>query len=332
MTLKLYEQNEFRGKIFLEDTLAQAPRVVAPEAIIYLSDAKSYTSIVDVYSYSTKADKEGIFDLVYQPVNKEDVFLTGKYTNAGGIPFENYYKLSDLPKANGEIELLLRPRYPKGVLKVWLKDKNPGGVPIVGADVYLFANKEQAATIKDATPQGSIQKSTTNSQGVAVLYNLELGKYYVIAKSTGVESYSLTKLDSVTISDVVTTNYPKTINYRALQYPDPPMTKSSILVTVKENNAASPLTDFQVYLFTSQSQAMTINDTEVKGYIQVVSTNSSGMATLKNIDVGTYYIAVRGAIGGNPKATSGPRKVNVTSGTVRLTHFYSKDIITPYNH
>jgi hypothetical protein len=292
--LKVYKDAEIRGKLILEDNLTGISGAIASEGLVYLSKGKSYTTINDDYLYSAKADKDGVFKLLFQPKKQDNVKFTAKYTNSQGILYQEDHDLDSLltVSLDKEMKISLKPVYPKGILKItWTQ----GASPVVGAEVFLFTNEQQAGTIGNATPDGIVQKTTTNLNGIALFYGLDMGTYYVAArtKAGGVIADVAPSKTNLVTSDIE--GDPQLAKSVVLTYPvSIPLQSIDVTVNVGANSTAEPLTRFYVYIFTSKEQAETVADNPVSGYIKKDSTDATGFVSLKNLPKQKYYIGVQG--------------------------------------
>lgn len=296
--LRFYEAGELKGRLILEDTITGISGAIAPEATVYFSEGQPFTSIDENYLYLTKADKDGVFSFPFQPADRKDIVLTGKYAATTGILYQNSFPLNALPAPNekGELEFKLNGHYPGGVLKVTWKENN---VPVVGGEIFVFASESQALAINEDSPQGSVQKGTINENGVAVIYNLSPNTYYVIgrAKRNGVRIPSNIKMQKIEAAD--TKNFPGNMKYVKLNYAAVSQKPTiDVTVNVAGQGSTEPLARFYVYLFTSSDQAATISDEVVKGYIRMDSTDVNGKVSLKKVEKQKFYVGVRGFFGG----------------------------------
>ncbi|SEI40392.1 hypothetical protein SAMN05216327_101278 [Dyadobacter sp. SG02] len=309
--VKFYEEKDLTGRLILKDELTGISGGLASEATVYLS-AGELKSINDKFLYSTKADKEGIFTFSNQPRDQGGVWLTAKYTASNGIVYQKQHALASLPPANavGEMEIKLNPVYPKGVLKVIWKNTDE---PVVGAEVYLFANSNQATTISNETPDGHVQKGTTNANGIALFYGLDVGTYYVAGRTKAGGTIALADPPAVRFETADVDGQTKSEKSVTLAFPDiSPEPSIDVTATI---GAKEPLARFYVYLFTSEEQAKTIHDRRVNGYVMRDSTDVNGTVSLKNLEQKKYYVGIRGLVGGNiPK--SDYRSIVLTGNTV----------------
>lgn len=303
----LYEKNEIEGSVLLTDSFAQSLTAVAPEAMVYLAK----DSLADPYLYMTKADKIGKFSLPHKPTDKVKLYVVAKFTTTAGIPCEGVIDLDSL-KGTLNVEVRLKPLYPGGIIKVLVTDETANKQPVSGADIYIYANNKQAATVRDATPTGFVQKLITNDQGIAFFYNLKANTYYTIGKITNASGTLYTEMDTVTVTDKTKPIDKKTDITTSLSV-QASLPKSSILVSVNDRTTAEPLTGLNIYLFSSRLQAESVKDsTGATGFIQVVKTTPKGKALFQNLDGGTYYIGVNGNL------SAGEKVALVVTNSVKL--------------
>jgi hypothetical protein len=299
--LKLYDEKEVKGKLILEDNVTEVSGAIASEGLVYLSKDKPYESSDDNYLYYVKADKEGVFSLLYQPRKQDDVKFSAKYTSSTGIVYRREYDLTSLLIITQGVEKVigLNPVYPKGILKsTWTEGTSSDVKPIVGAEVFLFANPAQAATIGNATPDGVLQKTTTNAKGIALFYGLDKGDYYVAARTkpggiVAIASPFYTKLVAADVDK--DPQIVKSIMLTSPTVSDLPAIDVSVTTT---NPKTEPITRFYVYLFSSEKQAQTIADDKVSGYIRMDSTDANGYLRIKNLPLKKYYVGVKGFFAG----------------------------------
>ena len=295
--LKLYKEEQLSGKISLEDRLTGVSGAIASEAIVYLSKDNAFKSTNDRYLYNAKADKEGVFTLPYLPDKLGNTRLTAKYTNSTGLLYRQDHNLDSLLKAlNGaSLEIKLNPVYTKGILTAtWTEGQGADVRPVVGAEVYLFKNANQAGTISNATPDGFVQKTATNANGIALFYGLDKGIYYVAARSKpgGVIATVATSPVEFTAAEVDgDPQIVKKVNLINPVIDELPAIDVAIAVT---GPPSEPLARFHVYVFTSKEQAETISDKVVSGYIRKDSTDATGFVRIKNLPKQKYYVGVQG--------------------------------------
>lgn len=260
------------GNVFLEDNLFQTQTEIGSEAAIYISENDD----ADPYLLGVKADKDGNFKFDFQPT-KGKLFLVGKIQKNG-----IWYKGSlDLP--NTKPELKLNPEYPQGRLQVTVNNAN--GI-LKGADVYVFINEGQAQSIT-LEPKDFIQtKQPTNDKGISSFFGLGKNTYYVVAK----KGELVTPISKVDFSqDDVDKKNTKNI---ALKFVTP--TVSPKLIITALDGADERMANVDVFIFTSLSQAKSVEKDSTVNYIATQKTNTIGVATFANLKPGIpYYIAAK---------------------------------------
>jgi len=283
--LPVYEQEEIKGTAMLSDGFRETNAVPAKEAVVFLSK----NSTANPSLYKIIADKDGIFTFPFVPDGNDSLYLVGRFTDSSGLAYEGNLGFVGKFKETAVDQILtLNPIYPGGILKVVVQGIEPGKQPVNGADVYLFTNDEQAASINTAEPGGFVQKKTTNEKGIAFFNNLKPGNYIIIGKISQrftdqkVENISatLTQVQKLAQSPTILSLQPRTGNGR-------------IRVIVRNKQTDEPLAKVHVYLFTSRVQAETIyNDTGPNSYIDMISTSAGGEAIFQNLNPGNYYAAI----------------------------------------
>lgn len=310
-----FEASPIEGKVEITDPYTQNPVVAAVGATVYLFDEAK----PDNYYYKILTAAEGKFSFSHRPTGKtpcvraEWVKDSIKYTSE----IVSIGKLADST-------LKLIPQYPKGKVKILVKDDK--GQPINGVVVYLFVNERLATSINDEKVVGEIQKKTTNNQGIAFFYGLEIGTYFV----SGKRDKQVFGPSPLTIS--------KDNFYNPTNYLDKPSTAKTptapvildpavqLEVQVIDSMNRDSLYNMEVYLFSSQAHANTILTVAVNkplaNWVALKRTNEKGSAPFKDLIVDKkYYVGVR-------DTTHTMRPIVYGSSVQAKTKVETKDTIT----
>jgi uncharacterized lipoprotein NlpE involved in copper resistance len=265
----LFKPSNIKGTVFLEDTFVGSPATIAPEGTVYLAtNAKA-----EPYIFQVKTDSKGKFSFGYEPTD-ETLCLVGKYTDTSGIEYTKTVTLVDFNQAQNQ--LTLSPVYPKGKLKVTVKD----ATSIVNkAEVYLFVNKANADSFTDKDLGSAIDSKITNNNGIAFFYGLAPTTYYIKGKK-GSQIFDI-KTIALAANE---------LKEEDLLPPTPTQTQFKVTVT----SDSQPILGAEVYLFSSQSQANSIKlDPEPENYVTKQNTNLQGEASFQGLKNGEYYAAAR---------------------------------------
>ncbi len=265
----LFRPSNIKGTMFLEDTFVGSPATVASEGVVYLAtNAKA-----EPYIFQVKTDSKGKFSFDYEPTD-ETLCLVGKYTDASGIEYTKTVTLAGFNQAQNQFTL--SPVYPKGKLKVTVKD----GISIVNnANVYLFVNKANADSFTDRDLESAISTKATNNNGIVFFYGLDPKTYYIKGKK-GSQIFDI-KTITITATE---------LKEEDLLPPTPTQTQFAVTIT----SDSQPILGAEVYLFSSRSQANSISlDPEPENYVTKQTTNLQGKASFQGLKNGDYYAAAR---------------------------------------
>lgn len=284
-----FEATPIEGRVEIQDPYTQAPAMWADKATVYLTNQSNNAS--DQYYYKVISDADGKFSFSHRPKNMEQLYIRAEITkdNIKYLSPALSMGIADLQSRT----IVLEPAYPKGRIQVTLKDMQG---PINGADVYLFVNETDAATIKNDVIQGTPEKKTTKNQGVAFFYNLEKGTYYVAAKR---DKQIFIRTASINVDK----NY-QAVNDLVLSVTPPTAVQLQVKVLDAQINGL-PLAGIEVYLFTSKTQADNFQSkpatTVIDATIPFKKTDLHGIASFSSLNVGTnYYVLMRDASNGFP--------------------------------
>lgn len=280
------------GVVFYSDTILKSPKTFATDADVYIATNVEADPFITKY----KTDKEGVFNIDFVP-RRDNLCLVAEWKDNRDILFKGNEKL---PWASAGEDLILYPRYPKGKLKVIVQDAN--SQPVNGADVYLFVNQAFANTISESEVKGHIQKITTNENGIAFFYNLEVNDYRIAAKrDKQFSDNTLCKINDKNVTDY------KEVLGQTLKINSAPTAPSFLEVEVTDG--VSPMFGAEVFLFSSEKQAQTIEQFKKPNTaISYKTTDGKGIAAFTGLTDNTvYYAAVRDTliINGDKKAKFG---------------------------
>lgn len=276
------------GTVVITDTFTRASTLVAHKAAVYLVQEGG---AADQYYDSTITNTDGNFSFSHRP---KDISLCvqAKFT-------KNDLKYVSEPVGVHVLKdsvLKLMPQYPRGKLKLIVKDANT--YPVNGMDVYLFKNRNFATSINSTQVTGEIKKTVTTDQGIAFFYDLEEGEYYVAGKKDKL----LFEPDTMNVNNDNFKNPKKRLNGKDLDYKIvmatvPPSSPIQLYVKVTDIRS-DPLTGIEIYLFSSQIQAnslVTLPDSiKPKNAAAFKKTNSNGLTSFIGLQIGQkYYVAVR---------------------------------------
>lgn len=283
-----FEAEPIEGKVQITDPYTQNPPVIAAGAAVYLIAENSGE---ESYYYKTLTNLNGEFVFSHRP-NGKSLCVRAELTK------DSIKYVATALAINGlkNTPLKLMPQYPKGKIKVLVKDDK--GQPINGVAVYLFVNERLAASVNDEKVGGEIRKKTTNNQGIAFFYGLEAGTYFV----SGKRDKQVFGPSSLAISQ---NNFDNPTNYLDTTFTARTPTAPVILdpavqleVQVIDNVNDDSLYNMEVYLFSSQAHANTVLTVPVNkplaNWVTLKRTNEKGRASFKDLIVGKgYYVGVR---------------------------------------
>jgi len=153
------------GTVYYQDNIIEGLKNLATEADVFISS----NTEADPFITKFKADKEAKFTIDFEP-KRQDLYLVGEWKDSRGILFKGNVKL-----LSSGTELMLSPRYPRGKIKVTVKDA--GMQPVNGVEVYLFVNESLAGSVAAGAPKGFFKKETTDENGIAFFYDLAPNTY-----------------------------------------------------------------------------------------------------------------------------------------------------------
>jgi hypothetical protein len=274
-----FEASPIEGRVEIQDPYTQNPTMWADKATVYLTAESDNAS--DQYYYKVTTDADGNFSFSHRPKNIKRLCIRAEITKDNikyRSPSINIADLKNKP-------ISLEPAYPKGRIQVTVKNNSE---PLNGADVYLFVNKDDAATIKNEAILGNLEKKTTKNQGVAFFYNLEKGTYYIAAKR---DKQIFMRGNGISVDN----NY---LEVQDLTLSVTPPTAVQLQVKIVDAPDGNPLAGIEVYLFTSKNQAEGIStkpiNTAIDATIPFKKTDLNGIASFSGLMVGTkYYILMR---------------------------------------
>lgn len=271
-----YVPTTIEGTIYLEDTILETPSKIARETTVYLS---KNTTIDEPHLFEAKTDKEGKFKFEFKP---EDgiICIIGKYTETDKIIYTNAVRVDEFSR---NPKLILSPRYPRGKIKVTVKDASMQ--PVNGVEVYLFVNQSLAGSVAAGNPNGFIKKETTNENGIAFFYDLGPKDYYVAGRREK-QWFAIQKTTTSAGDNDFTTINPIDATIST------PASPIQLTITIQDAQQ-KPMFGSEVFIFTSEKQAETAKSAKKPtGAIATQLTNVNGKASFNALEYNKDYFVI----------------------------------------
>ncbi|MFN8345896.1 MAG: hypothetical protein U0X91_12865 [Spirosomataceae bacterium] len=299
-----------KGKAILRNKLLDTKDTSVAQIVVYLS--RSMNS--DPYLYKVETDATGEYILPFLPEKEKDetYYLVGEYTGTDKIKYIGSQNVSNITDP-----LVLVPTYPRGKLKVTFLQSKAANVaefdpnsPVNGAEVYLFANRDQAQSLLlTSSPKGQLAKKNTNERGVALFYDLRKTTYYVVGKVTDAKGKSVySSIKEVEVKDETDSSQPQ---------PETMIANVNKTLIVKVTDASSStlvLPGVEVYLFKDNSQISSLsNKNGPFGVERVATTLANGEAKFEDLTEPGYYVGLRFKRADGELFTSSATSLNLTA-------------------